>query len=80
VEFTRLLSREFAPALGVDAIFAATLEIGRRDTGQPLHPLRVELRSKRQGTVPRAKTLTSQPAMSSSLLPAGDFCGLGLLA
>ena len=44
VEFTRLLSREFAPPLLVDAVFASTLEIGRRGTGQPLHPLRVELK------------------------------------
>ena len=44
VEFTRFLSREFAPPLLVDALFASTLEIGRRGTGQPLHPLRVELR------------------------------------
>jgi AraC-like DNA-binding protein len=44
VEFTRLLSREFAPPLLVDAVFASTLEIGRCGTGQPLHPLRVELK------------------------------------
>jgi AraC-like DNA-binding protein len=44
VEFTRILSREFAPPQLVDAVFASTLEIGRRGTGQPLHPLRVELR------------------------------------
>lgn len=46
VEFTWLLSREFAPPLLVDAVFAHTLEIGRRGTGQPLHPLRVELKRK----------------------------------
>ena len=44
VEFTQFLSREFAPPLLVDAVFASTLEIGQRGTGQPLHPLRVELR------------------------------------
>ena len=44
VEFTRILSREFAPPQLVDAVFASTLERGRRGTGQPLHPLRVELR------------------------------------
>ena len=44
VEFTWLLSREFAPPLLLDAVFASTLELGRRGTGQPLHPLRVELK------------------------------------
>jgi AraC-like DNA-binding protein len=44
LEFIWLLSREFAPPLLVDAVFASTLEIGRRGTGQPLHPLRVELK------------------------------------
>jgi len=44
LEFTRLLSREFAPPLLIDAVFASALDIGRRGTGQPLHPLRVELK------------------------------------
>jgi AraC-like DNA-binding protein len=44
VEFTWLLSREFAPPLLLDAVFASTLELGRRGTGQPLRPLRVELK------------------------------------
>jgi AraC-like DNA-binding protein len=34
----------FAPALLLDAVFALTLELGRCGTGQPLHPLRVELK------------------------------------
>ena len=44
VEFNWLLSRELAPPLLLDAAFASTLVLGRRGTGQPLHPLRVELR------------------------------------
>jgi AraC-like DNA-binding protein len=44
VEVTWLLSREFAPPLLLDAIFSSTLELGRHGTGQPLHPLRLELK------------------------------------
>jgi AraC-like DNA-binding protein len=44
VEFNWLLSRELAPPLLLDAAFASTLVLGRRGTGQLLHPLRVEMR------------------------------------
>jgi AraC-like DNA-binding protein len=44
LEFIWLLSREFAPPLLLDTVFASVLELGRRGTGQPLHPLRVELK------------------------------------
>jgi AraC-like DNA-binding protein len=44
VEFNWLLSRELAPPLLLDAAFASTLVLGRRGTGQSLHPLRVEMR------------------------------------
>jgi AraC-like DNA-binding protein len=44
VEFNWLLSREPTPPLLLDAAFASTLALGRRGTGQPLHPLRVELK------------------------------------
>ncbi len=46
VEFNWLLTRELAPPLLLDAAFSSMLELGRRGTGQPLHPLRVELRRK----------------------------------
>ena len=44
VQFTPLLNREFVPPLMLDGIFAVTLELGRHGTGQPLYPLRVELK------------------------------------
>lgn len=44
VEFNWLLSSELAPPLLLDAAFASTLMLGRRGTGQRLHPLRVEMR------------------------------------
>jgi len=44
VEFGWLWSREFAPTQLLDAAFASVLELGRRGTQQPLHPLRVELK------------------------------------
>ncbi len=44
VEFKWLLSREHAPSLLLDAVFASTLELGRRGTGTPLRPVRLELR------------------------------------
>jgi len=43
IEFSGALLNEAAPALFLDSAFALALEMGRRGTQQPLHPLRVEL-------------------------------------
>jgi len=43
IEFSGALLNEAAPALFLDSAFALALEIGRRGTQQPLHPLRVVL-------------------------------------
>src|SRR5258708_13609390 len=42
IEFTGALLNEAAPALFLDTAFARALEIGRRSTHRPLHPLHVE--------------------------------------
>ena len=44
LEFTWLLSREKVPLLLLDAAFASMLQLGRRGTGAPIRPLRVEIR------------------------------------
>jgi AraC-like DNA-binding protein len=44
LEFKWLLSREMVPRLLLDAAFASMLELGKRGTGSPIRPLRVELR------------------------------------
>ena len=44
VEFNWFLSRELTPPLLIDAVFASTMDLGRRGTAQPLHPLRIELK------------------------------------
>jgi AraC-like DNA-binding protein len=46
LEFNWFLSQEAAPPLLLDAGFMSALELGRRGTQKPLHPLRVELRRK----------------------------------
>ena len=46
IGFTGALLNEAAPAPLLDVSFALALEIGRRGTQQPLHPLRVELTRK----------------------------------
>ena len=46
LEFNWFLSQEAAPPLLLDAGFTSALELGRRGTQKPLHPLRVELRRK----------------------------------
>jgi AraC-like DNA-binding protein len=43
VGFNWVLSRELAPPLLIDAVFASTVELGRRGTRRRLHPSRVEL-------------------------------------
>jgi AraC-like DNA-binding protein len=44
VEYNWILARELTPPLLIDAVFASSMEMGRRGTGQPLHPLRIELK------------------------------------
>jgi AraC-like DNA-binding protein len=44
LEFSWLLSREKVPLFLVDAAFASMLQLGKRGTGIPIHPLRIELR------------------------------------
>ncbi|MGB8355692.1 MAG: AraC family transcriptional regulator [Chthoniobacteraceae bacterium] len=46
VELHWISSGESAPPLLIDAVFASALELGRRGSGRPLHPLRVELARK----------------------------------
>lgn len=46
LEFNWLLSRESPPPLLLDTAFMSSLELGRRGTQKPLHPLRLELRRK----------------------------------
>ena len=44
LEFIWLLSREKVPLSLLDAAFASMLQLGRRGTGVPIRPLRVEIR------------------------------------
>jgi AraC-like DNA-binding protein len=44
LEFSWLLSREKIPPFLLDAAFGSMLQLGRRGTGVPIRPLRIELR------------------------------------
>ena len=44
LEFSWLLSREKVPLSLLDAAFASVLQLGKRGTGVPVRPLRIELR------------------------------------
>jgi len=49
VEFRWLLAEGAAPALLIDAIFASTVALARRGSGQPVKPRRIELTRRKAG-------------------------------